>query len=190
MTNLINRRAIAAVYAGRLYEREWENNCEQKITRETVGHISSAGCKGQKEVVTLAHNGVFRDVMFDIARHQKKTIATVREYTPACWQPKPLSENWARLVLKLSIFTNRRFRKRILRTCPILKIAKICPSIDDGQQVLHHAHDISIMDIPMSLADNTNSVAVRSLHHANSIVHMYTNRVSIQRPPSGAVVDT
>ena len=35
----------------------------------------SAGCKGQKEVVTLAHNGVFRDLMFDIARHQKKTSA-------------------------------------------------------------------------------------------------------------------
>ena len=45
------------------------------------------------------------------------TTATVREYTPACWQPNPLPENWARLVLKWSIFTNRRFRKRILRTC-------------------------------------------------------------------------
>ena len=32
----------------------------------TVGHISSAGCKGQEEeVVTLAHNNVFRDLMFD-----------------------------------------------------------------------------------------------------------------------------
>ena len=46
------------------------------------------------------------------------------------------------------------------------------------------------MDIPMSLADNTQGVAIRSIHHANSIVHMYTNQVSIQRPPSGAVVDT
>ena len=42
----------------------------------------------------------------------------------------------------------------------------------------------------MSLADNTQGVAIRSIHHANSIVHMYTNQVSIQRPPSGAVVDT
>ena len=44
------------------------NFCEWEVPRETVGHISSAGCKGQKEVVTLAHNNVFRDLMFDIAR--------------------------------------------------------------------------------------------------------------------------
>ena len=55
------------------------NFCEQKIPRETVlqtvWHISSAGCKGQMGVVTLAHNNVFRDLMFDIARHQKKKSA-------------------------------------------------------------------------------------------------------------------
>ena len=43
------------------------NVCEREIPRETVGHISSTGCKGQTEVVTLAHNNVFRDLMFDIA---------------------------------------------------------------------------------------------------------------------------
>ena len=55
------------------------NFCEREIPRGTVGHISSAGCKGQKEVVTLAHNNVFRDLMFDIARHQKKT--SVKDFT-------------------------------------------------------------------------------------------------------------
>ena len=49
------------------------NFCEREVPRETVGHISSAGFKGKKEVVTLAHNNVFRDLMFVIARHQKKT---------------------------------------------------------------------------------------------------------------------
>ena len=39
------------------------NFCELEVPRETVGHISSAGCKGQKEVVTLAHNNVFRDLL-------------------------------------------------------------------------------------------------------------------------------
>ena len=37
------------------------NFCEREIPRKTIGHISSAGCKGQKEVVTLVHNNVFRD---------------------------------------------------------------------------------------------------------------------------------
>ena len=51
----------------------------QKIPRETVGHISSPECKGQEEVVTLAHNNVFHDLMFDIARHQKRS--SVKEFT-------------------------------------------------------------------------------------------------------------
>ena len=32
---------------------------EKEVSRETVKHISSAGCKGQSEVVTLAHNNFF-----------------------------------------------------------------------------------------------------------------------------------
>ena len=55
------------------------NFCEQKIPRETVGHISSAGCKGQKEFVRLAHINVCRDLISDIARHQKMT--SVKELT-------------------------------------------------------------------------------------------------------------
>ena len=51
------------------------NFCEQKIPREPVGHISSTQCKGQTEVVTSAHKNVFRDLMSDIARHQKKRIS-------------------------------------------------------------------------------------------------------------------
>ena len=68
--------------------------CEQKIPWETVGHISSAGCKGQKEVVMLAHNNVFRDLMFDIARHQKKT--SVKDFTAALGTEKTLGSLWKR----------------------------------------------------------------------------------------------
>ena len=38
--------------------------------------------------------------------------------------------------------------------------------------------------------DGTHGVAVRSQHHSNSVVHMYPQQVSIQRPTSGPVVDT
>jgi hypothetical protein len=56
------------------------NFCEKKVLRETVGHISSAGCKGPKKVVTtLSHNDVFHDLMSDIARHQEK--ASVKDLT-------------------------------------------------------------------------------------------------------------
>ena len=69
------------------------NFCEWEVLRETVVHISSAGCKGQKEVVTLAHNNVFRDLMFDIARHQKKT--SVKDFTTSGTE-KTLGSLWER----------------------------------------------------------------------------------------------
>ena len=76
-----------------LREEMGVNLCERKIPRETVGRISSAGCKGQKEVVALAHNNVFRDVMFDIARHQKKTSA--KDFTTLGTE-KTLGSLWER----------------------------------------------------------------------------------------------
>ena len=52
------------------------NFCEQKIPRETVGHISSAGCKGQKEVVTLSRDtkvpSLFRRLMF--LKHSQSSL--------------------------------------------------------------------------------------------------------------------
>ena len=58
-----------------------------------MGHISSVGCKGQKEVVTLAHNNVFHDLMFDIDRHQKKT--SVKGFT-TLGAEKTLGSLWER----------------------------------------------------------------------------------------------
>ena len=69
------------------------NFCEREIPQETVGHISSAECKGQKEVVTFAHNTVFRDLIFDIARHQKKTSA--KDFTTLGTE-KTLGSLWER----------------------------------------------------------------------------------------------
>ena len=69
------------------------NFCEREIPRDTVGHISSAGFKGQKEVVTLAHINVFRDLMFDIARHQKET--SVKFFTTLGTE-KTLGSLWER----------------------------------------------------------------------------------------------
>ena len=55
------------------------NFSEEEVPRETIEHIFSAGCKGQSEVVTLAHNNPFRDLMFDVTRHQSAT--SDREFT-------------------------------------------------------------------------------------------------------------
>ena len=49
------------------------NFSEKEVPQETVQHISSAGCQEQSDVVTLAHNNSFRDLMLDVTRHQKAT---------------------------------------------------------------------------------------------------------------------
>ena len=44
---------------------------EEEVHRATVVHISSAGCRGQKEVAALARKDMFREVMLNMARHQR-----------------------------------------------------------------------------------------------------------------------
>ena len=39
---------------------------EEEVPLETVYHISRVGCRGQKEMVTLAHNNIFRELMLDV----------------------------------------------------------------------------------------------------------------------------
>ena len=70
------------------------------MTPHDTVHISSAGCREHTEVATLAHTNVFREVMLDVARHQRtqgerefttlgsdKTLRSLRqtgEYTNIC----------------------------------------------------------------------------------------------------------
>ena len=44
---------------------------EEDLLLATVVHISSARCRGHKEVATLAHKNVCRELMLDVALHQK-----------------------------------------------------------------------------------------------------------------------
>ena len=41
------------------------------LPKETIGHIQSAACAGQREVVTAAHHAVFGALTEDIAAHQE-----------------------------------------------------------------------------------------------------------------------
>jgi hypothetical protein len=41
------------------------------LPKETIGHIQSAGCLGQKEVVTAAHNACIRELLQEIDVHGK-----------------------------------------------------------------------------------------------------------------------
>ena len=44
---------------------------EGELPKETIGHIQSAGCLGQKEVVTAAHNACIRELLQEVHVHGK-----------------------------------------------------------------------------------------------------------------------
>ena len=60
-----------------------EGGVQGAVTTESIGHIQSAGCAGQIEAVTAAHNKCIRDLMGDIQVHRKKqsnlTFLTMEE---------------------------------------------------------------------------------------------------------------
>ena len=41
------------------------------LPKETIGHIQSAGCFGQKEVVTAAHNACILELLQEVNVHGK-----------------------------------------------------------------------------------------------------------------------
>ena len=53
--------------------KERQGECTgDSLPRESIGHIQSAGCLGQSDVVTAAHNKCIRDLLGDIQMHQRK----------------------------------------------------------------------------------------------------------------------
>jgi hypothetical protein len=60
-----------------LWMERGSNFSEEEVSRETIEHISSAGCNGQAEVVTL--HTTIGDLIFDVTRHQRAT--SDREFT-------------------------------------------------------------------------------------------------------------
>ena len=41
----------------------------RELSKETIGHIQSAGCLGQKEVVIAAHNACIRELLQEVVVH-------------------------------------------------------------------------------------------------------------------------
>ena len=58
------------VYCARRHMRRMEA-AGKELPKETIGHIQSAGCLGQKEVVTAAHNACIRELLQEIEVHGK-----------------------------------------------------------------------------------------------------------------------
>jgi hypothetical protein len=54
----------------KVYE-ESGSSWTRELPKETIGHIQSAGCRGQKEVVIAAHNACIRKLLQEVDGHGK-----------------------------------------------------------------------------------------------------------------------
>ena len=55
----------------RTAHEESGSSWNRELPKATIGHIQSAGCLGQKEVVTAAHNACIRELLQEIDAHGK-----------------------------------------------------------------------------------------------------------------------
>ena len=53
-----------------VYE-ESGSSWNRELPKETIGHIQSVGCSGQKEVVIKAHNTCIRELLQEVDGHGK-----------------------------------------------------------------------------------------------------------------------
>jgi hypothetical protein len=62
------RRTAECTLCKKVHE-ESGSSWNRELPKETIGHIQSAGCLGQKEVVTAAHNACIRELLQDVNVH-------------------------------------------------------------------------------------------------------------------------
>jgi hypothetical protein len=64
------RRTAECTLRKKVHE-ESESSWNRELPKETIGHIQSAECLGQKEVVTAAHNACIREMLQEVNVHGK-----------------------------------------------------------------------------------------------------------------------
>ena len=64
------RKTAACMLCQKVHE-ECGSSWNGELPKETIGHIQSAGCLGQKEVVTGAHNACIRELLQEVNVHGK-----------------------------------------------------------------------------------------------------------------------
>jgi hypothetical protein len=64
------RKTAATMLCQKAHE-ECGSSWNGELPKETIGHIQSARCLGQKEVVTVAHNACIRELLQEVHVHGK-----------------------------------------------------------------------------------------------------------------------
>jgi len=87
----------------------------RELPKETIGHIQSAGCLGQKEVVIAAHNACIRELLQEVDVHGKADrhmkLLTVETKSRLCtlWDQEQYQERfWRRRLDGIGLDTMNR----------------------------------------------------------------------------------
>ena len=68
------RRTAACTLCQKAHEESvssWKGDLLGELPKETIGHIQSARCLGQREVVITAHNACIRELLQEVNAHGK-----------------------------------------------------------------------------------------------------------------------
>jgi hypothetical protein len=102
------KRTAECTLCKKVHEKSGSSR-NKELPKETIGHIQSAGCLGQKEVVTAAHNACIRELLQQVNVHGKAdrhmkllTIETEsrlgRQYRNSSIKNDSGGEDWTELV--------------------------------------------------------------------------------------------
>ena len=101
------------IFCKKAYE-ENGGSWKGELPKETIGHIQSAGCLGQKEVVTAAHNACIRELLQEIRVHGKADrhmkLLTLERDQEQCTRFCSIPAAWAHYGIKNSV---RSFARRM-----------------------------------------------------------------------------
>ena len=64
-------KETAACTLCKKWHEESGSSWNRELPKETIGHIQSVGCSGQKEVVIKAHNTCIRELLQEVDGHGK-----------------------------------------------------------------------------------------------------------------------
>jgi len=64
-------KETAACTLCKKWHEESGSSWNRQLPKETIGHIQSEGCLGQKEVVNTAHNACIRELLQEVDGHGK-----------------------------------------------------------------------------------------------------------------------
>ena len=89
-------------------------NWKGELPKQTIGHIQSAACLGQKEVVTAAHSACIRELLQEIDVHWKADrhmkLLTLERDQEQCTRFCSIPAAWAHYGIKNSV---RSFARRM-----------------------------------------------------------------------------